>query len=126
MRAGGESGPGPGISGGIRVAGPWSDSRACMTKKPGAPVMNENFFSLNAVYIPPDIPYEFIPSYEGNLIDRGENQIMCIYAGESVTAPLTAAASGLVTSSEGVVTMGWACNRVDCPSYGKWYCPFSW
>lgn len=21
---------------------------------------------------------------------------------------------------------GWACNRVDCPSYGKWYCPFSW
>lgn len=21
---------------------------------------------------------------------------------------------------------GWACDRIDCPSYGKWYCPFSW
>jgi hypothetical protein len=21
---------------------------------------------------------------------------------------------------------GWACDRVDCPSYGKWWCPFSW
>jgi hypothetical protein len=19
----------------------------------------------------------------------------------------------------------WACDRTDCPSYGKWYCPFT-
>ena len=23
-------------------------------------------------------------------------------------------------------TKGWACDLTDCPSYGKWYCPFSW
>ncbi|WP_156095888.1 hypothetical protein [Methanobacterium sp. SMA-27] len=21
---------------------------------------------------------------------------------------------------------GWACDRVNCSSYGKWWCPFSW
>ena len=21
---------------------------------------------------------------------------------------------------------GWSCDKVYCPSYGKWYCPFSW
>ncbi|MDO9323336.1 MAG: hypothetical protein Q7T80_00080 [Methanoregula sp.] len=51
---------------------------------------------------------------------------MCVKAGESVTAPLTIGASGVVTSSTGIVISGWACDRVDCPSYGKWYCPFSW
>jgi hypothetical protein len=25
-----------------------------------------------------------------------------------------------------VVATGWACDRVDCEAYGKWYCPFSW
>jgi hypothetical protein len=51
--------------------------------------------------------------------------IMCQKLGESVTAPLTGA-SGIVMSSNGVVTQGWACDKTDCPSYGKWYCPFSW
>ena len=23
------------------------------------------------------------------------------------------------------VTTGWLCDRVDCPSYGKWWCPFT-
>jgi hypothetical protein len=31
-----------------------------------------------------------------------------------------------IQSSNGAVTEGWACNRTDCESYGKWYCPFSW
>jgi len=48
---------------------------------------------------------------------------MCQKAGESITGPLTTAASGAPT---GVVVNGWACDKTDCPSYGKWYCPFSW
>ena len=50
---------------------------------------------------------------------------MCQYAGELVTGPLTTAASGVGTSSDGVVTADGACDKTECPSYGKWYCPFS-
>jgi hypothetical protein len=49
---------------------------------------------------------------------------MCQKLGESVTAPLTGA-SGVVMSQNGaVVTNAW-CDRTDCPSYGKWWCPFT-
>jgi len=50
---------------------------------------------------------------------------MCQKLGESVTAPLTGV-TGVVMSQNGAVVTGWACNRTECPSYGKWYCPFSW
>jgi len=43
---------------------------------------------------------------------------MCEKAGEAMIAPITATATGAETSSV------W-CNRTDCPSYGKWYCPFT-
>ncbi len=34
--------------------------------------------------------------------------------------------AGCLKSGSAVATTGWACDRTDCPSYGKWYCPFSW
>jgi len=43
---------------------------------------------------------------------------MCEKAGQTITGPLTSAASG------NLVVMGWACDRTDCDIYG--YCPFSW
>jgi|GEM_PF-1470765 len=46
---------------------------------------------------------------------------MCEKLGESVTGPLTTAASG---ASTGVVTMNALCGRTECSSYGKWWCPF--
>ncbi len=46
---------------------------------------------------------------------------MCEKAGESLIAPITTTATGADT-----VATGWACNKTECPSYGKWYCPFSW
>jgi len=52
---------------------------------------------------------------------KGEvNFVMCQKAGESVTAPLTTAASGIASSSTGLVTTNALCDRVDCSSYGKW------
>lgn len=62
-----------------------------------------------------------------NLDDLGKRSeaIMCQKLGESVTAPLTGV-TGVVMSQNGAVVTGWACNRTECPSYGKWYCPFSW
>jgi len=50
--------------------------------------------------------------------------IMCQKLGESVTAPLTGA-SGMVTSQNGAVVTSALCDRTDCPSYGKWWCPFT-
>jgi hypothetical protein len=83
-------------------------------------------FSLNATYIPFCVNHEYILSYM-RTPDKGSEHIMCQKLGESITAPITAAASGVVSSSQtGVVVAGWACNKTACPSYGKWYCPFSW
>lgn len=30
-----------------------------------------------------------------------------------------------IEASSGVIVSNWACDRTDCPSYGKWYCPFT-
>jgi hypothetical protein len=49
---------------------------------------------------------------------------MCQKLGESVTAPLTGA-SGIVTSQDGSLAASTWCSRTDCPSYGKWWCPFT-
>jgi hypothetical protein len=57
---------------------------------------------------------------------KGEVKIvMCQKAGESVTSPLTTAVSGIVSSSTGLVTTNALCDRVDCSSYGKWWCSFT-
>lgn len=31
-----------------------------------------------------------------------------------------------VEANSGVTTTNWACDRTDCPSYGKWYCMYNW
>jgi hypothetical protein len=49
---------------------------------------------------------------------------MCQKLGESVTAPLTGALGG-VTPQGGAMVTNALCDRTDCPSYGKWYCPFT-
>jgi len=49
---------------------------------------------------------------------------MCEKLGESVTAPLTGAMGVGISSNSGVTTSA-LCNRTDCPSYGKWWCPFT-
>lgn len=50
---------------------------------------------------------------------------MCQKLGESVTSPITAAVPGIGMSSDGIATTNAICNRTDCPSYGKWWCPFT-
>jgi len=50
---------------------------------------------------------------------------MCQKLGESITTPLTGAVTGIATSSDGVMATNALCDRTDCPSYGKWYCPFT-
>jgi len=55
-------------------------------------------------------------------IKNWSEAIMCQKLGESVTAPLTGA-MGVVTT--GAVVTNALCDRTDCPSYGKWYCPFT-
>jgi hypothetical protein len=30
-----------------------------------------------------------------------------------------------IEASSGVTVSNWACDRTDCPAYGKWYCPFT-
>lgn len=47
---------------------------------------------------------------------------MCQQLGEAVTGPITIAASG---NPAGVTANNAICNRTDCPSYGKWWCPFT-
>nr|WP_321352669.1 hypothetical protein [uncultured Methanoregula sp.] len=50
---------------------------------------------------------------------------MCIQAGESVIASLATAAGSVPAQSLNAAASSWACNRTDCPSYGKWWCPFT-
>jgi len=50
---------------------------------------------------------------------------MCEKLGESITAPITTAAMGVGMSSNGVAVTSALCDRTDCPSYGKWWCPFT-
>lgn len=50
---------------------------------------------------------------------------MCQKLGESLTAPLTGAASGVMIPSDGIGTTFVWCNRTDCPSYGKWWCAYT-
>jgi hypothetical protein len=49
---------------------------------------------------------------------------MCQKLGESVTTPLTGA-TGIGMSQTGAGVTNALCDRTDCPSYGKWYCPFT-
>jgi hypothetical protein len=53
-----------------------------------------------------------------DVLEKRSETIMCEKLGESVTAPLTGATAGIVTTSA-------LCDRTDCPSYGKWWCPFT-
>ena len=47
--------------------------------------------------------------------------------GNSLNLKSDSKSLGCKMSEQSVGTVnGWACDKVNCPSYGKWYCPFSW
>jgi len=93
---------------------------------PERSVMNEIFFHPTP-YISHLAGNWDVSHPPGEMLKRKEvNQVMWLKAGESLTVPLSPAASGAAISSGGVVISGWLCDRTDRPSYGKWYCPFSW
>jgi hypothetical protein len=52
--------------------------------------------------------------------------MMCEKLGQSVAAQINNEVWDNAMPKENAQVMGWACDRTDCPSYGKWYCPFSW
>lgn len=50
---------------------------------------------------------------------------MCQKLGESITAPLIPIVAATGMTSDGLAAKNVFCNRTECPSYGKWWCPFT-